>query len=247
MISFIVPAFNEVDNIGATIATLRDVAADSNLSIYEIIVVDDGSTDGTGDCVDALAQKILGVSCLHHPSNLGLGTAIRSGLKVARYPQFMVVPGDNDIHHGLVKLMLSHRARADLILTVPLNKEIRTLGRNVISTLYKTIYMIAFRVFVNYINGPGIWPTEQARAVGLRSQRFSIISELNVKLLRSGCTYVEIPGYFLAAPKVRRTVTIRNLIEVLRSFVTLLYEVHLSRRQQFSARSKRVAIGFKPE
>lgn len=244
MISFIVPAFNEVDNIGPTIDSIREVAVSSDVDGYEIIVIDDGSTDGTGERIAELQRKFDVVSAISHRTNLGLGSAIRTGLAAAKHAQFMVVPGDNDIQRDLLKFMLTFRRRADLVLIVPLNKEIRPLGRNVISTFYQLIYMISFRVYVNYLNGPGIWPTAHARSISLRANRFSIISELTVKLLRSGCSYVEIPGYLQAIPKSGRTVTMRNLLAVIRSFVALLYEIHVRSRKKFLASPRRVIVNF---
>jgi glycosyltransferase involved in cell wall biosynthesis len=244
MISFIVPAFNEVDNIGPTIESICHVAELAQLELYEIIVVDDGSTDGTRERVDTLRKQHQQVTSISHSTNLGLGAAIRSGLGLAKHPRFMVVPGDNDIQQDLLLFMLTFRQRADLVLIVPLNNEIRTLGRNILSSLYRLIYMVSFNIYVNYVNGPGIWPTELARTMDLRANRFSIVSELVVKLLRSGCSYVEIPGYLQAGPKVRRTVTMRNLLEVVSSYFFLLYEIHVRSRRKFACASQRVFVNF---
>ena len=163
---------------------------------------------------------------------------------MARCDHFMVVPGDNDVHKDLLEALISCRDAADIVMAVPLNRELRSLARNNISGLYQMIHQNAFRVFVNYINGPGIWPTERARAVGLTSRRFSIISELNVKLLRSGCTFVEVPGYFQAGPKQRSTVNLKNLYEVGRTFLRLWIEIHVTRREKFSLAPARVCVGF---
>ncbi len=246
MLTFIVPAYNEVDNIEATILTIYSVADESDMRNYEIMIVDDGSTDGTDTRITGLQARFPRISSVRHPINLGIGSAIRSGLARARYSQFMVVPGDNDVHPDLLRMLLAFRDHADLILTVPLNKEMRSAGRNAISMLYQLIHFVAFKIFVNYINGPGIWPTEKARAVRLRSRRFSIISEMNVKLLRTGCSFAEVPGYMQAGPKKRRTVTLRNFVEVARSFIVLTYEVYVSSRQQFSRRPRRVLIDLVP-
>jgi glycosyltransferase involved in cell wall biosynthesis len=244
MLSFIVSAYNEVDNIEATVSTIQSAASDAGLQTYEIIIVDDGSTDGTDARVKLLQTRFPQVLSLRHRTNMGVGAAIRSGLAAARYPKFMGVPGDNDVHPSLVRLLLAFREQADLILTAPLNKEVRSVGRNTLSMLYQLIHFITFKIFVNYINGPGIWPTERARAIGLRSRRFSIVSEMNVKLLRSGCTFAEVPGYMQAGPKARRTVTLRNFVEVVRSFVVLTYEVHVGSRRLFSRQPRRVQIEF---
>ena len=155
MLTFIVPAYNELDNIDATILTIHSVADESDMRNYEIMIVDDGSTYGTDTRITGLQRGFPQVSSVRHPTNLGIGSAIRSGLGGARHPQFMVVPGDNDVHPDLLRLLLAFRGQADLILAVPLNKEMRSAGRNAISMLYQLIHFVAFEIFVNYINGAG--------------------------------------------------------------------------------------------
>jgi glycosyltransferase involved in cell wall biosynthesis len=244
MISFLVPAFNEVEHIGPTVETLRRVTKNLELDGHEIVLIDDGSVDGTSECLRELEERDDRITAVFHPRNLGLGAAIRSGLDVATCPCFMVVPGDNDVQEDLLEALIKCSEVADVVMSVPLNRELRSLLRNNISNLYQTIYQNAFRVFVNYINGPGIWPTEQARAMDLKSRRFSIISELNVKLLRSGCSYAEVPGYFQAGPKHRSTVNLKNLYEVGRTFLRLWVEVHVTRSAEFSSMPTRRSIGF---
>jgi len=244
MLSYIVPAFNEVNNIEPTIETLDAISTACGLTEFEIIVIDDGSSDGTGDKLVALSERFPRVVRLTHEQNRGVGMAIRSGISVARFPQFLIVPGDNDVPQELIRLMLAVRERADLVLVAPLNKEIRPLWRNVCSMFYQMLYMLVFRTFVSYINGPGIWPTERVKAVALRAPGFSIIAELNIKMLRSGCTFLEVPGYFRHGPKTRSTVTVKNLIEVAHSFLNLIYEINFRSKQQFSYRPRRIPINF---
>ena len=242
MITFIVCALDEEENIGPTIHTIQHVAATAGLVDYEIIVIDDGSTDGTYAKVEQLMAESPNVRCVRHPANLGMGIAIRSGIAAARYSHFMLIPGDNDVHHDFILAMLAYRGQADLILSAPLNKELRTVWRNVVSILYQMLYMVSFRVFLAYINGPGIWPTDLARSVNLQSRRFAIISEMNVKILRKGCSYAEVPGYFQAGPKARATVTLRNLTEVAVSYLKLIYEVYFRAPEQYRGHARRVQI-----
>jgi glycosyltransferase involved in cell wall biosynthesis len=244
MISFIVPALNEQENIPPTVETIVAAAEEGGLDRYEIILIDDGSTDGTHQAMTATGKGRPFVTVLRNETNLGIGTSIRRGISAARYPQFMIVPGDNDMGKAFMVLLLAFRDEADMILTVPLNKELRPLSRNIVSMLYQMIQMVTFDVYLGYINGPGIWPTEKARAVELEAERFSIISEMNVKLLRSGCSYTELPGYFQAGPKARRTVTLGNLREVASLYLRLVYRVHFSHRKEFSRRPTRVQIDF---
>lgn len=244
MISFIVPAYNEEENIRPVVQTIMAAAKACALDDYEILLIDDGSSDATFAVMDDMQKSCPAVTVIRNPQNFGLGVSVRSGIAAARAPQFMVVPGDNDMSQAFIELLLIFREKAEIILTIPLNKESRSVMRNILSMVYQMLQTVTFNVYVNYINGPGIWPTEKARAVGLNAKRFSIISELNVKLLRSGCSYVELPGYFNARPKIRRTVTLKNLIEVVRMYLTLLYEIRVRRRDEFRSRPQRVQIDF---
>jgi glycosyltransferase involved in cell wall biosynthesis len=244
MISFIVPAFNEEGNVLKTVAAILAATADAGLADCEIVLIDDGSSDGTWREIEMAAAAHREVRPLKNPGNLGLGASIRAGISAASGTSFMVVPGDNDVPSAFITLMLRFRGEADIILTAPLNKEQRTIGRNVLSMLYQMAYMIVFDVYVSYLNGPGIWPTAASREAMLRSRRFSIIAELNVKLLRMGCTFAEVPGYFQAGPKVRRTVTLRNLGEVISSFLRLAIDVRIRNRPRFAKRPTRKQIDF---
>jgi glycosyltransferase involved in cell wall biosynthesis len=93
-LSYFFPAHDEAENIEA----LVDEAL-SQLGLiaerFEIIAVDDGSTDGTGAIADRLAAAHPEVvRVVHHPANLGYGAAVRSGLAAARYPLICFTDGD---------------------------------------------------------------------------------------------------------------------------------------------------------
>jgi len=92
-ISAFFPAFNERENLARMIASLRDVLSVVSDS-YEIIIVDDGSQDGTGPLAEELAHRYPEVRVVHHPRNLGYGAAVRSGIAVCRYPVIFFTDGD---------------------------------------------------------------------------------------------------------------------------------------------------------
>src|SRR5665811_2381406 len=79
MIRFVIPAYNERENIPNLLADLEPVARELGA---RVIFVDDGSTDGTAATIDAHSDSVH-LAIVRHDVNRGLGTAINSGLRAA--------------------------------------------------------------------------------------------------------------------------------------------------------------------
>ena len=97
-LTIVVPAFNEEANllpvIRRTVATL-DAAGWAGK--YEIIVVNDGSRDGTGSAADDLARSLSTVKVVHHAVNQGFGAALQSGYAKAVGTYATVIPADGEV------------------------------------------------------------------------------------------------------------------------------------------------------
>ena len=79
MIRFVIPAYNEAENIPRLLADLAPVARELGA---RVIIVDDGSTDGTGEVIREHAQD-MHLAVVTHTVNRGLGTAINTGIRAA--------------------------------------------------------------------------------------------------------------------------------------------------------------------
>jgi dolichyl-phosphate beta-glucosyltransferase len=82
-LSIVIPAYNEEKRLPSTLDTVLDFIED-RYEFVEIIVVDDGSTDGTSECVRQYAQKHPTVRLLQNPGNRGKGYAVRNGMLSAK-------------------------------------------------------------------------------------------------------------------------------------------------------------------
>jgi glycosyltransferase involved in cell wall biosynthesis len=101
-VSVVLPAYNESNTIAGDIETIRDAFARENIPI-EIIVVDDGSTDGTASLVADLPDVIL----IRHDANLGVGAARKTGIKAARSEWVITSDADGTYpNHEMPRLVL---------------------------------------------------------------------------------------------------------------------------------------------
>lgn len=97
-LSVVIPAFNEIGRIGKTLTSIQAYVRDKRLTC-EVIVVDDGSTDGTGGFVERLTADMPYVRVLRLPKNEGKGAAVKAGmlLAVGQRRLFMDADGSTDI------------------------------------------------------------------------------------------------------------------------------------------------------
>ena len=88
MVSVVIPAYNEAETIRGVVGQVREALEASGL-MYEIIVVDDGSTDGT-------ASTLAGakVSLATHPENRGYGASLKTGIRTARGDVIVITDAD---------------------------------------------------------------------------------------------------------------------------------------------------------
>lgn len=89
MISIVIPALNEERGIGATVTDIAGVLTAAGLMPFEIIVVDDGSTDGTGKAATKAGARII-----RHPHNVGYGRSLKKGIEEATYDTIAICDAD---------------------------------------------------------------------------------------------------------------------------------------------------------
>jgi len=95
-VTLLLPAYNEAEDLPPLLE--RAGAALEGRADYRILVVDDGSQDGTADAVSEAAKR-LPITLVQHPRNMGLGAAMRTGLKAAAQGEGVVVTMDADNSH----------------------------------------------------------------------------------------------------------------------------------------------------
>lgn len=243
--SFAVAALNEEKNIEGTIQTITEAMHRARIDSFQIVAIDDGSQDRTLAILNSLRETYPRIDVIHHETNRGMGTSIREAIKAARGKKFMIVPGDNDMSVEAITQLAENAHLADLVMCYFLNREIRGRLRNLLSTVFGQIYTLAFGLYVEYINGPAVYETQRLQDLELISDRFSIPTEINVKLLRKGASFAEIPDYRETGADGSTAMTWKSLIEVIRVFLHLFATVHFKKRAAYANVPQRVCLEFR--
>ena len=239
MLTIFVPALNEEKNIQNTIDNLNSIATETN-TIIEIIVADDGSTDNTNKILLDNKKKLSHLKIIKNNKNLGIGASFKKALIIAKYEKIMIAPGDNDANYDLLISIFRSVEKSDMITSYYLNKEMRGRLRNLVSTLFHTLYILTFDIFLMYMNGPTIYPTKILRSFKIHSNRFSIVSELTTKCLRSKITYMEISGKMNTGADNSSALNIKNLFEVVWVYVKIFIAIYFKSKKKFLDRAKRI-------
>jgi len=106
-ISIIIPAYNEEQGLGGALETLMAIASRKG---WEVIVVDDGSTDGTADVARARGARLIS-----HPENRGYGAALKSGIRNASHDIVIMMDADGQHDPALIEQLISNMDRYDMV------------------------------------------------------------------------------------------------------------------------------------
>ena len=81
---------------------------------------------------------------------------------------------------------------------------------------------------------------EKLKKLDIKSKRFSIVTELSIKLLFSGCTYYEVAGYMKRGESGSSSLSLKNLIDVIISFIRLLIDVKIVNNKVYNKTPMRI-------
>jgi glycosyltransferase involved in cell wall biosynthesis len=220
-LSIIIPAYNEEKSLLESVRFAEDAAIRSGMD-YEILVVNDCSTDRTGEIAKEISANNARVKTLSNPINLGMGGAFKTGLKEAAFSHSMVFPADNEHPLEGVLPILQACGKADIIIPYVINMEVRSLHRRVISKAYLGLVNFLFFKNIPYYNGLVLYRTDLLQKITIQTNSFSFQTEAILKLLAKNATWYGL-GVILHEPSHTQTKAfrIKNIIGVIGTLLRL--------------------------
>jgi glycosyltransferase involved in cell wall biosynthesis len=190
-LSIVVPAFNEEGNITEVIGRISKVA-ERLFDEHELIVVDDGSTDRTGELVRRAAAADPRIRLIQHPRNKGYGEALGSGFRAARMDLVFFTDADNQFDPDELEAFLPWVDRADVVAGYRLNRQDPPV-RRIAAHLWNALVRVLFYVPVRDIDCAfKLFRRSAIQALDLESVGPMFNTELMVKLGRGGFAIVEL-------------------------------------------------------
>ncbi len=195
----------------------------------EVVAVDDGSTDGTGEVLDALAREDARVRVVHHARNLGMGVAIRSGYQAASLDFVTQLPGDGQVHPDILGRFLPLLPGHDLVLSTYARRQ-DGVGRFLVTRAY---WLTAWLLLGDPCRFTGTMVFRRAllERIRITSETFLVNVEVPLKLMRLGVrpAWVTIEGGRRAHGR-SKVLSARGVARVLREMLALRREVVLTSR-----------------
>jgi len=225
-ITIVIACLNEEENLQATYDGVVKAVAASPFEDHEIMIINDGSHDRTGEIADSLASEDPHVRVIHNDTNRGFGSSFNLGLKHSKMTYLTVVPGDNEIMPESIEKILKAVGKADLITSYTENTWVRPLYRRFLSKCFTTLINVLFGNRLKYYNGPNVYRVSQVAPLGIENANFSFNAEAVIRLIKSGSSVAEVGMHIRQKRRYRtRALKIGNIFNVLRSVARLFFEL----------------------
>lgn len=185
-LSIILPVYNEAQNVGPLLDQLDSL----KLADVEVIVVDDGSTDGTGQIAEG-----KGVRVVSHPYNIGNGAAVKSGIRAARGRWLVFMDGDGQHRPEDISALLAESEGYHMVVGARGKGSMLRFHRYVANLLYNAFasYVTKFKVQDLTSGFRVVRRRDAQRFIHMLPNTFSYPSTLTLAFLRSGLTVKYVP------------------------------------------------------
>jgi dolichol-phosphate mannosyltransferase len=191
-LSIVIPAFCEAENIIDTLENVARALEPLDLA-HEILVIDDGSRDGTGELVAAHLSRFPTARLLTNERNMGFGWSYRRGVEAAGLDHIVMVHGDNAWSSDTLREFFGRVGEADIIIGYTRDMwRVRSWSRAAISKIFTLLVNVITRRRLVYYNGLQIHRAPVLKSLRIESHGYGFQAEVLCKALRASRSYREV-------------------------------------------------------
>lgn len=231
-ISVIMPALNEEKNIIAAI--------DNTLAVFdvlsmegEIMIINDGSSDKTPDFVKQKMEADKRIRMITHDRPIGIGASFWDGVNNASGDIVVMIPGDNENDPFETLRYVGLLEHVDIVIPFTFNKNIRSLPRNILSSLYLFIVNFTFMTNFHYTNSTVIYRKSILKQFTHREDSFFFQTDILIRLVRMGYLFAEVP-YSLGARKggKSKAVSLSSFLKVAGGYLRAVKDLYFKKEER---------------
>jgi glycosyltransferase involved in cell wall biosynthesis len=183
--------YNEIDNIETCVRGAMRIGNQMGID-YEIVVVDDASTDGCGELADKLAEVYPVIKVIHHPANRKLGGALKTGFANATKQYILYMDSDLPLDFADVCETIPKIGNADMLIDYRKTRD-ESLRRKLISKVYNRMICLVFGLKVRDVNFSfKLFKREVYQQIVLEAEGSFIDAELLIEAHKKGYVIREV-------------------------------------------------------
>lgn len=235
MLSVIIPCFNEEKLVKKTFAEVLKSIKISKIKKYEIVFIDDGSSDNSLKIVKKKFTKIKNIRIYSNEKNLGIGHVFFKGITLSKGNYLIQIPSDNS-HKAreISKLLNFYNANYDIVTTFYEDVIGRNYLRKLFTKLYTPFLNFIYGLNLPYYNGLTLYKSKLIKNLKIHNRDFSYQIEIFVKLFYTSRIKKKIISTIaLDRKKGSKAFTIKNSLRVISSIARIFVISLLLRTSKF--------------
>lgn len=217
-LTVLIPTYNE-PGVGPCIDQVADHLARHGYD-FEIVVVDDASTDATPATIAAIGRDRPYLRSLRHATNQGPCSGLKSGRELASRPWLLLLPVDLAIPLDEIETLWEAREGADIVLGYIEHTRARSPLRQFQSRMYTALVNALFRMRLRQVNYVALYRTELLQSLPLTTSGVALHAEILVRATRGGHVIRQValrhePRREAAASGSKPSVVLKTAVEIL--------------------------------
>ena len=222
------PLFRDRKTVKKMIIKSIQILKKINIKKNEIIIVDDGCPEGSGNYAKKLSKKYENIKVIFHKKNMGYGAAIKTGLKNCKSDWIFQTDGDAEYDVFDLSKLIKKTKNSDLIITYRFKKKYKT-SRIVISWIYNKILRILFHTnFKDISTGSRLIKKSLLKNISLISNSPFIGAELAIKSKYRGYNVNEIGiNTYPRTFGTGSSVSLKNILLTIKEMLELFFKIKI--------------------